>query len=128
MWESMVMALVTATMMLQASWSYRVEWEHDGNNVTHFQLCVDNDCQSVSATRGSGTQTWSAPVPVLSVGMHTLSISACNSRSCTAGSPAISVNVTPGPIISNPPTTPPPTPPPTNPPSRRAPPRRPPKT
>jgi hypothetical protein len=125
---TIVGVILLAGVAVQSSqWSYRLEWEHDGASTTHFELCVDNECRSIDAAR-TGSRTWSAAVPILTVGFHTLVVSACNNAVCTPGTPSISVNVTPGPVIS-PPNQPPPTPPPTPPaPGRKAPPRRPPKT
>jgi hypothetical protein len=123
MWAAIGMVLLTATAHTQApSWSYRLEWEHDGASITHFELCVDNSCQTLPANRAPGTNTWSAALPLLAQGFHTLVVYGCNSTACTPGIPPLSVDVQPGPVISQTPG-----PPSTPPPGRRAPPRRPPK-
>jgi hypothetical protein len=120
---TIVGVILLAGVAVQSSqWAFRLEWEHDGASTTHFELCVDNECRSIDASR-TGTRTWSAPVPILAVGFHTLVVSACNGPACTPGAPAVSVNVTPGPTI-NQPNQPAPSP---SAPGRRAPPRHPPK-
>ncbi len=122
--------LLTGAAMQSAPWPYRLEWEHDGAQLTHFELCVDNECNRIDAARTQGASTWTAAVPVLSQGLHTLVVYACFNGACTAGTPPISINVTPGPSINQPnqpgPANPP-SPPVTPPPGRKAPPRRPPK-
>lgn len=115
--------LLVGAAMQSSPWAYRLEWEHDGSAMTHFELCVDNECRSLDAAR-TGVRSWAAPVPLLAEGFHTLIVNACNEGACTPGVPPIAVNVTPGPTI-NPPNQPPPPP---QAPGRRAPPRRPPKT
>jgi hypothetical protein len=114
------MILLAGLAAQSSQWPYRLEWEHDGASITHFELCVDSECRPIDAAR-TGTRTWTAPVPILAVGFHTLVVSACNDTLCIAGAPAVSVNVTPGPTISQPNQPTPPAP------GRRAPPRHPPK-
>src|SRR4029453_17021829 len=80
-----------------SQWPYRLEWEHDGALVPHFELCIDNECKPVDASPRQGSRTWSVAVPLLPQGFHTLVIYACNNAACTAGVPSVSVNVTPGP-------------------------------
>jgi hypothetical protein len=119
--------LLAGAAMQSSQWSYRLEWEHDGAGITHFELCVDNACNRVEASR-SGQRTWWTRLPVLSEGFHVLVINACNNAMCTAGDPTVAVNVTPGPTIGQPvppPTPPTPTPPPA--PGGKAPPRHPPR-
>lgn len=102
---------------------FRLEWEHSGASVSEFQLCVDGTCSTLDATRRGGSDTWSAPLPGLPQGFHTLIVAACNGTVCTPGAPALSVNVQPtGPDVVTPPPTP--TPPA---PGTKAPPRHPPR-
>jgi hypothetical protein len=127
MWAAIGIVLLAATAHAQApSWPYRLEWEHDGASITHFDLCVGSSCQMLAATRAQGTNTWSAPLPVLAQGFHTLAVYACNSTTCAQGIPTLSLDVQPGAVVAPTPGAPtsPTTP---TPPGRRAPPRRPPK-
>jgi hypothetical protein len=116
------LAMLAGAAGQSSQWPYRLEWEHDGAAVTHFQLCVDSECRPVDASQRQGSRTWSVAVPILTQGLHTLIVYACNDTACTAGIPPVSVNVTPGPTIGTP-GSPAPTPPSTT----KAPPRRPPK-
>jgi hypothetical protein len=115
--------LLAGAAMQAGQWSYRLAWDHDGVSMTHFELCVDAECRRIDATL-TGSGSWSAPLPVLPLGFHTLVVLACNNTTCTPGSPSVSVNVTPGPTIGLPNQPNQPTPPA---PGRKAPPRRPPK-
>jgi hypothetical protein len=114
------------TAEMQPSWTYRLEWEHDGQSVTHFELCLDTGCRTLDATLRPGTRTWSAPLPILTEGFHTLAVYACNNATCVQGVPSVAVNVLPGPVVAAPNTPPPQTPTP-GPPTTKAPPRRPPR-
>ena len=123
---SIVGVILLAGAALQSNpWPYRVEWEHNGALTSNYQLCSETgDCRALDAQRIGG-QTWSAPLPVLPQGFHTLVLFACNETACSAGTPTVSMNVTPGTTTNSPaPTTQPPV---TTPPGGRAPPRRPPK-
>jgi hypothetical protein len=107
-------------------WPFRIEWVHSGAGVTEFQLCRAGEC-SVLAAQRSGVELWSAPLPLLPEGLHTLTVFACNAGGCTAGNPAMVVEVRanrpttvsdPGNATNPPPQSPGPT---------KAPPRHPPR-
>jgi hypothetical protein len=122
-----IMWMTTTAEMQPPSWTYRLEWEHDGQAVTHFELCLDTGCRTLDATRTQGARTWSAPLPILTEGFHTLLVYACNNATCVQGVPSVAVNVLPGPVVASPNTPPPPQTPTPGPPTQKAPPRRPPK-
>jgi hypothetical protein len=128
MWVLFGMMWLTTAEMQSSSWAYRLEWEHDGQSVTHFELCFDSGCRTLDVTLTPGSRTWSAPLPILTEGFHTLAVFACNNLTCVQGSPSVAVNVLPGPVVatSNAPQAPQ-TPHP-GPPTRKNPPRRPPKS
>jgi hypothetical protein len=128
MWVLFTAVVLAMAAIQTAPWPFRLEWEHDGLAVSQFQLCVDGgDCSALAATRVA-SDTWSAPLPLLSQGFHTLTVNACNGSLCTPGTPTLSVNVRPsGPdVVGSPPSAPPATPSPQAP-GNRAPPRHPPK-
>ena len=77
-----------------APWSFQLEWEHDGAVGTYYQLCVDNACTPLGATRYSG-QTWRAPLPALPEGEHRLVVKACSGTNCVPGTPDLLVRILP---------------------------------
>ena len=78
----------------QSAWPFELRWEHDGSNVTHFDVCVDGRCEQGAAQRVSeGGATWRMSVPAMTEGEHALVVRACNEASCTAGAPEVFVRV-----------------------------------
>jgi ABC-type phosphate transport system substrate-binding protein len=116
-----------------SEWTHRLQWEHDGQNVSRFDVCINGSCQGLEASRVAGSDTWSAPLPRLPQGLNTVVVYACNETRCAEGWPTLSVNVqssgsvSPG---SGGTTAPPPAPPSSTVPApgRKAPPRHPPKS
>ena len=70
----------------QSAWPFELRWEHDGSNVSHFDVCVDGRCEHGAAQRVSeGGATWRMSVPAMTEGEHRLVVRACNQGSCTGG-------------------------------------------
>ena len=76
----------------QASWTFQLRWDHDGEGVDYYQVCVSGQCASLDAVRGEGPQ-WRAPLPVLPKGEHRVVLKACGNGACTAGAPELMVRV-----------------------------------
>lgn len=82
----------TVPVEAQGSWPFRIQWEHDGDGVAFYQLCVDGQCTYLDALRGAGTR-WRAPLPILPRGEHRVVLEACGYGGCIPGSPDLMVRV-----------------------------------
>ena len=60
----------------------RLAWNHDGINVTRFELAVDAGAPSVLVVTQTGTE-YTAPLPAMTPGTHTLTLAACNVAGCS---------------------------------------------
>jgi hypothetical protein len=76
----------------QGNWPFVIQWEHDGDGVVFYQVCVGGQCTYLDALRGEGTR-WRAPLPVLPRGEHRLVLEACGYGGCIAGTPDLMVRV-----------------------------------
>jgi hypothetical protein len=61
----------------------RLAWSHDGVNVSRFELSVDAGPQTALVVTQTGLD-YTAPLPALTPGTHTLSLTACNVAGCSA--------------------------------------------
>ena len=83
----------TLSGQAQGSWPFVVQWEHDGERVAFYRLCVGGQCRQLDAQRDGGT-LWRAPLPLLPGGDHRLVLQACNDGgACADGTPDLMVRV-----------------------------------
>lgn len=76
----------------------RLAWEHDGVNVERFEASVDDGAYATVVTTQNG-QTYAAPLPAMTPGLHTINVRACNLAGCSAPlSVQVRVVVIPAPI------------------------------
>jgi hypothetical protein len=79
----------------------RLAWDHDGLNVTSWELVIDGGAPAVvqATPFPNGSNSWSTPFPALTPGPHTLIMRACNIGGCAASDPfAVNVVVVPNPF------------------------------
>jgi hypothetical protein len=91
---ALVFAAPGATLpgQAQGNWPFLIQWDHDGDGVAFYQLCVSGQCLYLDALRGEGTR-WRAPLPVLPRGEHRVVLEACGYGGCIAGTPDLMVRV-----------------------------------
>lgn len=87
LWWAGVLALACA-VGLSAQTTPKVYWEHDGTNVTRFECVVDGGTPiNLSLPIPTGT-TYSVDVTactgLMTNGVHSLVVQACNAVGCTA--------------------------------------------
>jgi hypothetical protein len=82
----------TLSGQAQGHWPFQIQWDHDGDGVVFYQVCVGGQCTYLDALRGEGTR-WRAPLPVLPRGEHRLVLEACGYGGCIAGTPDLMVRV-----------------------------------
>jgi hypothetical protein len=92
MWLS-ILTLAALGLGGGQGWGFRLAWEHNGRDVTHFEMCVDAEPCRVLDAVFEGGETWEAPLPVLTPGPHRIVVRSCNGASCSSGSPELSVRV-----------------------------------
>jgi hypothetical protein len=77
----------------QGHWPFVIQWEHDGDGVAYYQVCISGQCTYLDALRGEGTR-WRAPLPILPRGEHRVVLQACGyGGGCIAGTPDLMVRV-----------------------------------
>jgi len=78
----------------------RLAWNHDGINVTRFELAVDGGAPAPVTVTMAGVD-YTAPLPALTPGTHTLTLAACNIAGCSAPlSISVRVVVIPSPVTN----------------------------
>ena len=78
----------------------RLAWNHDGINVSRFELAVDGGAP-VPVTVTMAGADYTAPLPAMTPGTHTLSVRACNVAGCSAPlSISVRVVVIPSPVTN----------------------------
>lgn len=65
----------------------RVYWTHDGQNVTRFEIVIDAGTPTDVGLPTPVRRQYSAPLPTLTAGTHSLVVRACNANTCTASVP-----------------------------------------
>jgi len=78
-----LLAGVSASAQQPVAGTERLAWSHDGVNVSRFELAVDASAPTVLVVTQTGTE-YTAPLPALTPGTHTLAVRACNVAGCSA--------------------------------------------
>lgn len=84
-WLSLVCVLVSAPALAQQSvaGTERLGWTHDGVNVARFEATVDAAAPVTLTVTQAGTD-YTAPLPAMTPGTHTIAVRACNVAGCGA--------------------------------------------
>jgi hypothetical protein len=95
---SLVACLVlVSTLGLAQPPAPRVQWDHDGIDVTRFEIVIDTvNITDVGLPTPVGT-TYTAALPALTDGVHTLVVQACNASACTSSAALTVVKMEPSP-------------------------------
>ena len=78
-----LLCLVAVAAQEPIAGTERLAWDHDGINVSRFELSVDGGAPTVLVVTQAGTE-YRAPLPALTPGTHTLAVTACNVAGCSA--------------------------------------------
>lgn len=79
-----IVVWLAAIVSAQAQTTPVLSWSHDGAHVTEFQVIVDGGtAQSLGLPTPVGT-TYTASLPTMTAGVHTLAVRACNGSYCSS--------------------------------------------
>lgn len=84
-WLSIVFVLLSAPALAQQpiAGTERLAWTHDGINVSRFEATVDAAAPVTLTVTQAGTD-YTAPLPAMTPGTHTIAVRACNVAGCSA--------------------------------------------